>query len=286
MKYPFRHSTDRELLSGEPRLGATLANGGVNFAIASRDAREVFLLLFDKLGEKPTDTIALTHRTGDIWHVFVAGVKAGQIYAYRVGGKYDPAQGLYFNPCKALVDPYAKAVIPHSCSEHELLDGSNHKDNAVCSYKGVVIDDDFDWQAVQKPQVPREDMVIYETHLKGFTAHRSSGVTAPGTYLGFIEKIPYLKDLGITTVELLPVHSFHHREALLRNKTSEYWGYNTIGFFSPEFSYSSGSDLSAAVREFKTWYGNYRGRDELILDVVYNHTESLVVEAHCLSWYR
>ena len=264
--------------------GATLNQDGVNFSLYSKYADEIFLLLFDKESENPTDIIKVSQKTGHIWHVFVHGLKAGQLYAYKANGKFDPKNGYRFNPHKCLIDPYAKAVTGKYSHEN----GGNYsyqknspkkdlsfdsQDNTLHTPKSIVIDNTFDWQNDRSPKIPPEKLIIYEVHLKGFTAHSSATVSAPGTYLGFIEKIPHLKELGINSVELLPVHEFYSNEFLTEKGLTNYWGYNTIGFFAPEISYSSQTYPGCQVNEFKTLVRElHKAGIEVILDVVYNHT--------------
>ncbi len=265
-------------------LGATALADGVNFALYAQHAHEVWLLLFDTADGPPTDTIRLCHRTRHIWHCFVEGIGHGQLYGYRVVGPYDPASGLRFNPHKLLLDPYAKAVSGKFRNTDNLLlayDAASPdkdlvmdtRDNSACVPRGVVIDDNFDWLGDEPPDLPLEKLVIYEVHVKGFTAHASSGARFSGTYLGFIEKIPHLRELGINAVEFLPVHE-HYGEDFLQDKgLANYWGYNTIGYFAPEISYSTRRAPGCQVTEFKTLVRElHRAGIEVILDVVYNHT--------------
>ncbi len=265
-------------------LGARITETGVNFAIASRNATEVFLVLFDEAGGSPTDTIPMQGRTNDVWHMHIEGLVQGQMYAYRVNGPYDPDNGFRFNPYKLLIDPYAKAFTGKFNNPDNLLlayDSNSEqkdlvmdtRDNAAVVPECIVWDDAFDWEGVEKPGIPQEKLVIYEVHVKGFTAHPSSKVKHPGTYLGFIEKIPYLKELGINAVELLPIHEFVCEDFLKEKGLSNYWGYNTIGFFAPESSYSTQKTSGCAINEFKTLVKElHKAGIEVILDVVYNHS--------------
>ncbi|HVE11753.1 MAG TPA: glycogen debranching protein GlgX [Elusimicrobiota bacterium] len=284
MSYEFRQRTKRSLAPGSahPR-GASLAPNGVNFALYSEHAFEVWLLLFDRPDGEPTDVIRVKERTQLVWHVFVAGLKAGQLYGYRVRGPYDPARGLRFNEAKLLMDPCAKALTGKFDVGPALLGydaasplkdlRADDRDDSSLVPKSIVVDDAFDWQGDRPPEVPFEDTVIYEAHVKGFTAHPSSGVSRPGTYLGFAEKVPYLKSLGITAVELLPVHEFVVEGFLKERGLTNFWGYNSIGFFAPESSYAAGKEPGAQVGEFKALVRElHRAGIEVILDVVYNHT--------------
>jgi len=279
-----KHQTLRELSNGEAGpLGASLREEGVNFSIFSQYAQEVFLLLFDAPDSPAVDTIKL-NRSENIWHIFVKGLKAGQLYGYKVDGEYNPCEGKRFNPHKLLLDPYAKAVSGKFKDQDNLIfsydvnaEGKDlvmdQRDDTSIVPKCIVIDDDFDWQDDKHPGISMDHWIIYEAHLKGFTAHSSSGVKHPGTYTGFIEKIPYLKNLGINAVELMPIQEFFVRNELAEKGLSDYWGYNTIGFFAPESSYSTQSHPGCQVNEFKTLVRElHKEGIEVILDVVYNHT--------------
>ena len=285
MGYDLAHRTVRKISAGRfYPLGATLTSDGVNFALYSRNASDVFLLLFDTPEGDPTDIIRLNTRTRYVWHVFVPGLRAGQLYAYKVRGEFEPRRGLRFNEAKLLIDPYAKALAGKPRNEGNLLltydpqsperDLSrDDRDNTALVPKSIVVDDRFDWQGDTPPDIPLERLIIYEVHVKGFTAHPSSGVEQPGTYLGFIEKIPYLKALGINAVELLPIQAYAVEDFLTVRGLTNYWGYNTIGFFAPESSYGTGRALGCQVGEFKALVCElHRAGIEVILDVVYNHT--------------
>lgn len=265
-------------------LGAKLSAAGVNFALYSQYAKRVNLLLFDEPDGDPVEVIPLPVREKYIWHVFVPGLKAGQLYGYQVEGDYNPAQGLRFNPHKLLIDPYAKAVTGKVRNTDNLLlayDPNSSlrdlsfdtRDNFKLVPKSIVVDDAFDWQGERPGNCPLQDLIIYEVHLKGFTAHPSSGVKNPGTYLGFMEKIPYLKDLGVNAVEFLPLHEFYVDDFLREKGLTNYWGYNSIAFFAPESSYAAGKTPGCQVNEFKTLVRElHKAGLEVILDVVYNHT--------------
>jgi isoamylase len=251
-------------------LGARLLNNGANFSVYSRGATRVDLLFFDHQDDpSPARVISLDpamNRTYHYWHVFVPGVRAGQIYAYRANGPRDPATGMRFDSSKALLDPYARAVaVPN-----------NYDRNATgaAAMKSVVVDSDaYDWEGDQPLRRPSSRTVIYEMHVRGFTQHPSSGVQAGlrGTYAGLIEKIPYLRELGITAVELLPIFQFDAQDAP-RGQTN-YWGYAPVSFFAPHQGYSSIRDPLAAVNEFRDMVKALHGAGiEVILDVVFNHT--------------
>ena len=284
-EYELRHKTNKKLSPGKfYPLGATSTGDGVNFAIYSQTATEVYLLLFDKVGGKPSDIIRMENRTKFIWHTRVHGLKAGQLYGYKMRGEYNPAYGMRFNEHKLLMDPYAKAVTGKfknadnlllsydpNCPEKDRV--MDHRDNTQIVPLSIVMEDGFDWQGDTHPDIPPEKLIIYEVHLKGFTAHPSSRVKRPGTYLGFIEKIPYLLELGINAVEFLPLQEFYVEDVLLEKGLTNYWGYNTIGFFTPESSYGSHSLPGCQVQEFKTLVRDlHKAGIEVILDVVYNHT--------------
>ncbi|MBI5969257.1 MAG: glycogen debranching protein GlgX [Deltaproteobacteria bacterium] len=285
MAYVLKHSTNKTISKGKYYpLGASVCEGGVNFAIYSRYAHEVFLLLFDKPDGEPADIIRLENRTKYIWHTFVHGLKAGQLYGYKIKGDYNPGFGMRFNGNKLLIDPYAKALTGKFRNTDNLLlayDRNSYaqdlsldiRDNTGMVPKSMVIEDNFDWQDDTPPDIPFEKLIIYEVHLKGFTAHKSSGVKHSGTYLGFIEKIPYLKEIGINAVEFLPLQEFYIDDFLLDKGLTNYWGYNTIGFFAPESSYGTGAFPGSQVNEFKTLVRElHKAGIEVIMDVVYNHT--------------
>ena len=265
-------------------LGATPLDGGVNFALYSRDAHEVFLVLYDDAASAPSDVIKIENKSRNTWHAFVHGVKPGQLYAYRVRGEFDPAQGRRFNEHKLLLDPYAKAFTGKVHNTDNLLlaydPGSpsgdlsiDERDSAPVMPRCVVVDDAFDWGGDTPPDIPLDRLAIYEVHLKGYTAHPSSGVRSPGTYAGFVERIDHLKRLGVNAVELLPVQEFYVEDFLAARGLTNYWGYNTIGFFAPESSYAAGRGPGASVREFKALVRALHAAGiEVLLDVVYNHT--------------
>jgi len=285
MPRELEHRTSRKLSPGTHYpLGAEVREGGVNFSLYSASAEEVYLLLFDRPDSDPTDVIRVEDRDRFAWHVFVHGVGPGQLYGYRVRGPFDPARGLRCNDRKLLADPYAKALSgKFRTADHLLLAydplsperdlSLDPRDNSGVVPKSIVVDDAFDWRGDAPPSIPFERLVIYETHLKGFTAHPTSGVAHPGTYLGFVGKIPYLRSLGVNAVELLPVHEHFRDDFLLAKGLANYWGYNTVGFFAPESTYGTGRRPGCQVEEFKTLVRElHRAGIEVILDVVYNHT--------------
>ena len=279
--------------AGTPlKLGATITQNGVNFSIYSRDASSVSLCLFDDdMAKQPYTVIPfdpVKNRTGDIWHIELCGAKAGTLYLYKVDGPYEPTRGLRFNPNKYLFDPYAKAFTIGSVfrsynAQHRqgfsANEGGELRDLSDFP-KCVVVDDSFDWEGDKPLNYPLERTVIYETHLKGFTASSTSDVAPEiaGTYKGFTQKLDYLKDLGVTSVELLPIFEFDENENANSNpKTGcalvNYWGYSTIGFFAPKTSYAADRAPGGPVREFKQMVKElHKAGIEVILDVVYNHT--------------
>ena len=273
---------------GEPYpLGATWTGKGVNFALYSANATGVDLCLFEAPDTDREDVrIRLREVTDHVWHVFLPDAGPGQLYGYRVYGAYDPAAGHRFNASKVVIDPYAKAIAgkvlwgpemfgyPLGNAAEDLK--RDYQDNVASVPKCLVINPAFDWQNDRLPRKPLEETVVYEVHVRGFT---KLWETIPkeirGTYagLGSPEAIKYLQALGATAVELLPVHEHCDEGFLLDRGVTNYWGYNTIGFFAPESSYSSAGFLGDQVSEFKTMVRNlHRAGLEVILDVVYNHT--------------
>ena len=232
----------------------------------------MWLLLFDRPDGDPTDIIRVQDRDRFAWHVFVHGAGAGQFYGYKVRGPFDPARGLRFNDRKLLIDPYAKALTGKIVNEDNLLlaydpgdparDLSlDRRENQAVVPKAIVVDDRFDWKGDAPPSIPLERMVIYETHLKGFTAHPSSKVAHPGTYLGFVEKIPHLRSLGVNAVELLPVQEFYVDDFLRAKGLTNYWGYNTAAFFAPGSRPSAPAAAPGARwRSSRRWCGSCTAR--------------------------
>jgi isoamylase len=257
-------------------LGASVVPGGVNFSVYSRSASAVDLLLFDKDDDaQPSRVIPIDpveNRTYHYWHVFVPGLRQGQLYGYRVNGPWDPASGLWFDPGKVLLDPYGRGVaVPAGYSRDA---ASLPGDNASTAMKSVVVDSaDYDWEGDRPLCHPSTRTIIYEMHVRGFTRHPSSGLATEtrGTYAGLIEKIPYLQRLGITAVELLPVFQFDAQDA--PRGLVNYWGYSPVSFFAPHSGYSSRQDPLGAVNEFRDMVkALHRAGIEVILDVVFNHT--------------
>ncbi|MEM7203074.1 MAG: glycogen debranching protein GlgX [Planctomycetota bacterium] len=269
------------LVAGRPEpLGATLDGGGTNFALFSAHAERVELCLFDASGRE-TARLPLPGRTGDVWHGHAAGVGAGQRYAFRVDGPYAPAAGHRFNPHKLLLDPYARAIDGPVLGRPAMVTGGgeppalNPHDSAAVMPRGVVVDDTFDWQDDAAPGVPWASTVIYELHVKGMTArHPEVPAALRGTYEGLAAEpvLAHLKDLGVTAVELLPVHHSVTDARLLGLGLTNYWGYSTIGYFAPDARFAVATD-GGQVAEFKRMVRAFhRVGIEVLLDVVFNHT--------------
>jgi isoamylase len=278
-----------KVLPGQPfPLGATVSAGGVNFAIFS-SCTGMELLLFDQPdAPEPSQIIQLDprrNRTYYYWHIFVSGIGAGQVYAYRAYGEYAPERGLRFDSTKVLLDPYARAIVNWDNYSREAAIEFG-LDNCAQALRAVVIDPTtYDWEGDKPLQTPLAKTVVYELHVDAFTRHPSSGVTPDkrGTFSGLIEKIPYLKQLGITAVELLPVHQFDTQDA--RPGLENYWGYSTVGFFAPHHRYSSRPDPMGAIDEFRDMVkALHQAGIEVILDVVFNHTAEGNHEGPTLSY--
>jgi isoamylase len=256
-------------------LGPTVVDGGVNFSVYSKNATAVELLLFDSVDdEHPIRTIPLdpsVHRTYHYWHVFVPGLSAGQLYGYRVEGPYAPARGLRFDPAKVLLDPYGRAVV---VPEGYRRQAAARYGEAGLAMKSVVAEHcGYDWEGDRPLNPPFSQTLIYELHVRGFTRHPTAGVAPEkrGTYAGLIEKIPYLQDLGVTAVELLPVFQFDPQDAPL-NRTN-HWGYAPVSFFAPHAAYSARQDPLGPIDEFRDMVkALHRAGIEVILNVVFNHT--------------
>lgn len=267
-------------------LGATWNGEGVNFALYADTATGVELCLFNSSDEEAEIKIKIKERTHHIWHVFLPHVAPGQLYGYRVYGPYKPEEGLRFNPNKLLIDPYAKAIagiinwsdalFGYEVGHPDEDLSFSTLDSAPFIPKSVVIDNRFDWQDDKAPKIPYHKSIIYETHVKGFTKlHREIPEAIRGTYAAMAHPVTinYLKELGITAVELMPVHHFVSDRHLQEKGLSNYWGYNTIGFFAPDARYSSSGVNGGQVIEFKNLVKALHAAGiEVILDVVYNHT--------------
>ena len=257
-------------------LGATVYPGGVNFSVFSKNATRIELLLFDDENKaQPAKVIPLDihrHRTYHYWHVFVPGLNAGQVYAYRAHGPFAPEHGFRFDGEKVLLDPYGLVVaVPEA---YNRAAAGRPGDNSAVAMKSVVADPGcYDWEGDQPLKRPFAETVIYELHVGGFTRHPSSAVgrVKSGTYAGLIEKIPYLKDLGITAVEFLPVFQFDAQDAPAGRVN--YWGYQPVSFFAPHHAYSSRKEPLGVLDEFRDMIKVlHRAGIEVILDVVFNHT--------------
>lgn len=267
-------------------LGATWDGEGVNFALFAENATGVDLCLFNSTKNVESARIRITEVSHYVWHVYIPGLKPGQLYGYRVYGPYEPQNGHRFNPNKLLIDPYAKAIAG-TLQWHDALfgyevghaDGDtsfSDVDSAPYMPKSVVVDQNFDWENDQLPRIPYHRSIIYETHVKGFTKmHPDIPEKIRGTYAALAHPvtIDYLKKMGITAVELMPVHHFLTDRHLAEKGLTNYWGYNTIGFFAPDVRYSSSGVRGEQVNEFKDMVKTlHREGIEVILDVVYNHT--------------
>jgi isoamylase len=277
-------------LPGRPYpLGANWNGKGVNFAIYSENAAAVKLCLFHSPDDPEEYTqISLTEVTGYVWHIYLPGIMPGVFYAYRVFGRYKPAEGYCFNPHKLLIDPYAKAICGRMEIKEEMsgyiIDQSTKKihykkdvrNTASVVNKCVVMDTRFDWDHDVRPDIPMHNSIIYELHVKGFTAKNSAIPKAErGTYKGLYSQpvLEYFKKLGVNAIELMPVHHFVHDKFLLDAGLSNYWGYNSIGYFAPHAEYSSSGQYGQQVNEFKEMVKAFHKEGiEVILDVVYNHT--------------
>jgi glycogen operon protein len=269
--------------AGAPHpLGATWDGRGTNFALFSANAEKVELCLFDSYGRREIERIALPERTEDVWHGYLADVVPGQLYGYRVHGPYHPERGLRFNSHKLLIDPYAKQLVGRlvwSDAHFGYRAGSaradlsfDRRDNARGMPKSMVVDEAFTWGEERRPSIPWQDTIIYEAHVKGLTQLREDVPPAwRGTYRGLTAPavVNHLKRLGVTTVELLPIHAFIDDRHLIERSLSNYWGYNTVGFFAPEARYAVDAPLDA----FRSTVSRLHDAGiEVVLDVVYNHT--------------
>ena len=284
---PAAHAEPSRIREGLPfPLGATWDGLGVNFALFSANATKVELCIFDDAGEVELERIELPEYTDEIYHGYLPDAHPGLIYGYRVYGPYDPMHGLRCNPNKLLLDPYAKAIEGNIDGDESLFSywfkspddtsAMNDLDSAAHTMKSAVINPYFDWGNDQHPYISYHDSVIYEAHVRGMT---NLNMDVPpdirGTYAGlaYPSVIEYLKKLGITAIELMPIHQFVNDSFLQEKGLSNYWGYNTIGFFAPHNAYSSSGERGEQVNEFKSMVKAYhRAGMEVILDVVYNHT--------------
>jgi isoamylase len=277
--------TDHRISEGQPfPLGATWDGKGVNFALFSANATKVELCLFDEKGEKELERIELPEYTDEVWHVHIAGLTAGTVYGYRVHGPYEPEAGHRFNPNKLLLDPYAKAHVGELRWDPSLfgytLDAEgedltfDERDSAAFMPKCQVVDQTFNWTHPTRIRVPWDRTIVYETHVRGYTKlHPGVPEKMRGTFDGLAQKavIDHMKRIGVTTVELMPIQSFVNDSYLLDKGLTNYWGYNTIGFFAADPRFFSRGP--GAIAEFKEMIDRFHDAGlEVILDVVYNHT--------------
>ncbi len=267
-------------------LGATWMGNGVNFALFSQHATKVELCLFDSLYGEEVARIPVEECVDYVWHIFAPEVRPGQLYGYRVHGPWEPEKGHRFNPAKLLLDPYAKAIAGQVKWGEEMFSyaighpdadlARDDRDNAALMPKSVVVDDAFTWSDRDRPRRALHESVIYEVHVKGFSKlWEAVPSKLRGTYagIGSPQAIEYFHKLGVTAVELLPVHQHVDSQHLLDKGLSDYWGYNTIGYFAPESTYASADEDGKQVQEFKSMVNSLHSAGiEVILDVVYNHT--------------
>ena len=278
-----REATPGELWNGSPHpLGATWNGEGVNFALYARNAEKVELCLFDDAGKREVSRFTLRERTDFVWHGYLPQVRPGQLYGYRVHGPYKPEAGHRFNPHKLLLDPYARSIVgstqiadaqfgyPLGGKREDLA--LDRRDSAACSPKSQVIDSAFDWSGERRPQFAANERIIYELHVGGYTKRHPDVIPAhQGKYAGLATRqvIEHMQSLGVTTIELLPVHWFLDERPLTERGLVNYWGYNSIGFFAPASRYG----VANPVNEFKAMVKTLHSAGfEVILDVVFNHT--------------
>ncbi|MDE1156295.1 MAG: glycogen debranching protein GlgX [Acidobacteriaceae bacterium] len=267
--------------------GPTLTGTGINFSLFSAHARAVHLVLFENADAlTPSRTITLDpihNHTGHYWHIEVDGLVPGQVYGYRVDGPFQPDRGYRFDSDKVLLDPYAKAI---STAQYDRKACSAHGDTQSCSMRSVVVDlHRYDWEGDRPLRRPFRETVLYELHVGGFTRHPSSGLVKEqrGTFAGLIEKIPYLVELGITAVELMPIFQFDVQDA--PTGLENYWGYSPVSFFAPHLGYTAAHDPQQSLTEFRDMVkALHRAGIEVILDVVYNHTAEGGADGPTLCW--
>ena len=264
--------------------GASWDGKGVNFSLFSAHAERVELCLFDSKGERETDRVELPEYTDEVWHGYLPEARPGTVYGYRVYGPYQPDQGHRFNPHKLLLDPYAREHVGElkwdpACYGYTIgAEGEDlsfdERDSAPFMPKSVVVDQGFDWKENAKPLVPWDHAIIYETHVRGYTKlHPGVAEKYRGTFAGLAvpEVIAYIKSVGVSCIELLPIHTFINDSLLLERGLTNYWGYNSIGFFAADPRYVADQDRGLA--EFKEMVARFHDAGlEVILDVVYNHT--------------
>ena len=281
--FSFLKTRNGHVAAGFPHpLGASWDGRGTNFALFSANATKVELCLFDREGRRETERVVLPERTDDVWHVYLSHVAPGQLYGYRVHGPYAPEAGHRFNPHKLLIDPYSKGLGGHFTwndahfgyrSGHKQADLSfDRRDNSRFTHKSVVVDVAHTWSRERSPAIPWEDTIIYEAHVRGLTQQREDlPPQARGTFRGLSEPgtIAHLRKLGVSAIELLPIHAFLDDRNLLDRGLKNYWGYNTLSFFAPETRYATGN----AITDFSSTVAALHDAGiEVILDVVYNHT--------------
>lgn len=274
--YSTREYQGYQLRPGKPiPFGATMVPGGANFSVYSSSATACTLVLFDKGASQPRVEIPFPedYRIGDVWSMVVFGLDYENIeYGYRMDGPFNPRTGDRFDSTKILSDPYAKALGGRD------VWGKQPDWNDIYQHRSRLLLDDFDWEGDQPLKIPSEDLVIYEAHVRGFTKHPSSGVKFPGTFAGLRQKIPYLKELGVNCIELLPVYEFDEFENSRVSEATgqmlmQYWGYSTVGFFAPKAGYAATGKLGMQADEFKHLVKElHRAGIEVFLDVVFNHT--------------
>jgi glycogen operon protein len=286
--YPTHRHEDFLLRAGRPYpFGASMIPGGINFAVFSRHATSCTLVLFEKGAKEPLVEIPFpkAFQLGNVFAMIVFDLDRENIeYGYRMDGPYQPHLGHHFDPSTILLDPYARLI-----SGREKW-GSPPDEDTIYQQRAMVVQDDFDWIDDRPLETPLEELIIYEMHVRGLTRHPSSGVKFPGTYAGIREKIPYLKDLGVNCVELMPIHEFDELDNEFTNPETgqrllNYWGYSTLGFFAPKASYAATGQMGMQVDELKALVKElHRNGIEVILDVVFNHTGEGQEDSSTLSF--
>ncbi|WP_372404660.1 glycogen debranching protein GlgX [Streptomyces luteireticuli] len=274
--YPTRRIAGYGVRPGRPLpFGATPVPGGINFSVHSGPATRAWLVLFAPGGREPLAELEFPQvfRVGGVFAMTVFGLDEENLeYGFRVDGPFDPARGDRFDATAVLTDPYARLI-----SGRDVWGAPPDRDRP-CPHRSRLVRDDFDWEDDAPPRIPDEDLIVYELHVRGFTRHPSAGVSAPGTYAGLREKIPYLKELGVNCVELMPVFEFDEHanprsDPATGRPLCDYWGYSTVGFFAPKAGYAATGHLGMQADEFKTLVKELHAAGiEIVLDVVFNHT--------------